>query len=146
MFRKLKIISIFLLVSSALLAQEDLSGLWRGYNTQESADTYRSKYDFEIYIKQDGQKIWGRSYAYIDEIYAEMEIIGVWDGQQLSFEEIKIVDSRAKHGMEWCIKKAVVTLHKTGPALRLEGSWSGKTSFSQCTPGKVYLQKIKPKA
>lgn len=146
LFRKPQIILLFFFLSFSLSAQEDITGLWRGYNTQDAADTYSSKYDFELYLKQDGNKIWGRSYAYIDKIYAEMEIKGNWDGQKLVFEEIKIVNSKANEGMEWCIKKGELILLKEDEVYRLEGNWSGKTTFSSCTPGRVFLKKIKPRA
>ncbi|MFT4761271.1 MAG: hypothetical protein ACI9XO_000773 [Paraglaciecola sp.] len=146
MFRKSQILLLLLCLSFSLSAQKDITGLWRGYNTQDAIDTYSSKYDFEMYLKQDGNRIWGRSYAYIDEIYAEMEIKGTWDGQKFVFEEIKIVNSKADDGMEWCIKKGELSLLKKGEAYRLEGNWSGNTTFSSCTPGKVFLKKIKSRA
>jgi hypothetical protein len=146
LFHKPQIILFFFCLSFSLSAQEDITGLWRGYNTQDAAGTYSSKYNFELYLKQNGRQIWGRSYAYIGEIYAEMEIKGTWDGQKLVFEEIKIVNSKANEGMEWCIKKGELMLLKEGEAYRLEGNWSGNTSFSSCTPGRVFLKKIKPRA
>ena len=146
MFRKAQILWLFFFLAVTLAAQENISGLWRGYNTQEAADTYSSKYIFELYLKQDGKRIWGRSYAYIDKLYAEMEIGGTWDGKTLIFEEMKIVNSKANEGMEWCIKKGELTLLKDNKNDRLEGFWSGNTTFSSCTPGKVFLEKIKPRA
>lgn len=146
LFLKSQILLLFFCCSLSLPAQEDITGLWRGYNTQEAADTYSSKYEFEMYLKQDGNRIWGRSYAYIDKIYAEMEIVGTWDGEKFIFREIKIVHSKADAGMEWCIKKGELMLFKNGEAYRLEGDWWGNTTFSSCTPGKVFLKKIKPRA
>lgn len=145
LFLKSKILLFLFFLSLSLSAQEDITGLWRGYNTQEAADTYSSKYDFEMYLKQNGNQVWGRSYAYIGELYAAMEIRGTWDGKQFTFEEVKIVDSKADEGMEWCIKKGALTLVKEGKNHQLEGIWSGNTTFSSCTPGKVFLKKIKPR-
>jgi len=143
-FLKSSVLGLFFLLPEIGFSQEYIGGFWKGYNTQESSETYSSKYDFEIFIKQDGQRIWGRSYAYIDKLYAEMEIAGIWDGKKMAFEEIKIVNFKAEEGMEWCIKKADLHLIKEGDNWRLEGNWSGHTTFSDCTPGQVFLKKIEP--
>lgn len=127
--------------------ENDVSGLWVGYNTQESDGSYSSKYDFEIYLNQKGDFIFGRTYATVGKIYAEMEFIGeLKDGKYLYFQETKVVDFKAEDGMEWCIKKGVLTLVKIDNQWVLRGNWQGTTSFSDCIPGKVYLNRVEPRA
>ena len=75
-----------------------------------------------------------------------MEFSGTWDGENLVFQEVKIVRSKAEDGMEWCVKKGKLHLLISGKEWRLEGVWSGNTTFSSCTPGRVYLKKIEPRA
>ena len=68
------VILVFLTVP--VFSQTNVSGLWRGHNTQEADGSYSSEYDFEIYLNQKGNAIIGRSYATVGNIYAEMEIVG----------------------------------------------------------------------
>ena len=67
------IILLFLCYSSS--GQGNLNGLWSGKITQEEGG-FAPDYTFEIYITQDGNKIKGRSYVYVDEIYASFDILG----------------------------------------------------------------------
>ncbi len=141
------LIATFTFFSIPLIAQCDLTGQWKGYNTQEAKSCYSKKYDFELYLNQRGKIVSGRSYANVGNIYAEMEIIGeLKEDKYFHFQETKILDFKAEAGMEWCVKKGVLMIVKDGDKLRLEGGWMGNTSFSSCIPGKVYLQKVEPKA
>ena len=91
--------------------------------------------------------ITGRSYVYVDSIYAEMNLIGdVHSGIYLQLEDEKILDHLELHGMEWCIKTYQLLLKQNGDVLRLEGHWQGKTSFSTCVPGRIFLKKTVPRA
>jgi len=138
-------IVLFLIISTRSIAwaQDEFSGLWTGTITQEEGDQ-SIPFKFELYLKQDGNTVYGRSYVYADDIYAEMEVQGeIHSNFYLHFEELKIVDSEVHEGMEWCIKSGHLVLKKTGEILRLEGAWRGQTSFSACTPGKVRLRKVK---
>lgn len=146
-FQSSLILVISVVLSLPIFAQTDISGLWRGYNTQEAAGSYSTKYDFEIYINEKAGIIIGRSYATVGDIYAEMEIVGEFrEGKYLHFQETKVVDFKAEDGMEWCIKKGVLTLFEMDGKLHFRGTWQGTTSFSNCIPGKVYLDKVKPRA
>ena len=129
-----------------LLAQSNISGQWFGTITQNEGG-FRSKYDFELYLFQEGNKIKGRSYVYVDNIYAVMELIGeLQGGQYLKFKEIKMVDFSEMEGMEWCIKQAQLFLKLEHKTMRLEGNWQGDTSFGTCIPGKIFLKKTIPRA
>lgn len=135
------------LLSSPIFSQCNITGMWKGFNTQDSKTCYSKEYDFELYLKQNGNVVFGRSYANVGDIYAEMEIVGeLKEDKYFYFQETKIIDFKAESGMEWCVKRGVLTIIRDGDQIRLEGTWKGNTSFSSCIPGKVYLEKIDPKA
>lgn len=124
----------------------DFSGSWVGVITQNEGG-YRSKYDFEMVLVQNGDKITGRTYVTVEGIFAEMELEGeVHKGSYLRWHETKILHSRKSDGMEWCIKRGQLELKKEKDLLRLEGFWSGETTFGDCIPGKIVLKKGIPRA
>ena len=125
-------------------AQTDISGNWIGTITQNEGG-YRSKYKFELFLFQDGSEITGRSYVYVDDIYAEMILRGRIIGNTLSFQETEIIQFKELQGMEWCIKSCLLQLSRLGKKMKLEGKWEGTTSFGTCIPGNVFLQKIEPR-
>lgn len=140
--------SLLLFWTSADLLQADskLAGHWVGYITQDEGG-YRSKYDFELYLSQDGRKIEGRSYVYVDNVFAEMKLTGrLKAGIYVELNEEDFVDFRKFEGMEWCLKGFQLVFRQKGEEWILEGYWQGTTSFSDCIPGKVYLTKEIPRA
>lgn len=142
--------SLFLLLliffNTPLLAQSAITGNWKGVITQDDGG-YRTKYDFELYIYQKDNQISGRSYVYVDDIYCEMKVEGtIQGGLMIHIRETAMVDSKQIDGMEWCFKKADLVLQKDREKYKLTGRWEGMTSFSNCIPGRVILQKIVPRA
>ncbi|MFK7934843.1 MAG: hypothetical protein AB8G22_15145 [Saprospiraceae bacterium] len=123
-----------------------LNGSWKGVITQDDGG-YRAQYDFELYFNVSGKEITGRSYVTVDDIYCEMKIEGIVEnGIVVSIKETKMVDSEQVEGMEWCYKKVVLELEEEQNKFKLTGRWEGITSFSNCVPGEVLLQKIVPRA
>ena len=136
---------LFLLPNSGS-CQTAITGNWKGVITQDDGG-YRSKYEFELYLYQNGDKITGRSYVYVDDIYCEMKIEGtIQGGLMVDIRETEMMDSRRIEGMEWCYKKAELVLQKERDKYKLTGRWEGITSFSNCIPGRVMLQKVVPRA
>ncbi|MEL7021937.1 MAG: hypothetical protein AAGK47_10025 [Bacteroidota bacterium] len=137
---------ICIIAAASLHAQSTISGSWKGVITQDDGG-YRTRYDFELYLNVKDNQITGRSYVTVDDIFCEMKITGsLQEGQKVYFKEIELVDSRQTEGMEWCFKQAVLRLGVDHGKVQLSGSWEGTTSFSNCIPGKVFLQKIVPRA
>lgn len=137
---------LFILLSFSSLGQDDLSGLWKGRITQNEGG-YAPNYTFEIFIKQDGDKISGRSYVFVDEIYASFDISGsIHSSIYLELKDSEILENKVNEGMEWCLKKYQLVFKKKEGKFHLEGFWQGKTSFSTCIPGKVFLEKQVPRA
>jgi len=140
------LIIFFLFLGIQSFGQTDLSGLWLGKITQNEGG-YAPDYSFEIYIKQDGKQIEGRSYVFVDDIYASFDIAGdIFSGVYLNLKDSEILENKVDQGMEWCLKKYQLVLKVKNDEIILEGYWQGKTSFSTCIPGKVYLKKTEPRA
>lgn len=128
------------------LEAQDLNGYWKGTITQNEGG-YRSEYVLELWIYQKEDSIIGKSYVFVDNIYAEMEISGsIHSDVYLQIKDDKIISHEELEGMEWCIKSYQLLLKQTGGVMRLEGHWQGITSFSSCIPGKIYLKKSIPRA
>lgn len=137
---------VFLFFSFSSFGQDNLTGLWLGKITQEEGG-FAPDYTFEIYITQKGNKIKGRSYVYVDEIYASFDISGEINNEiYLELKDSDILENKVNDGMEWCLKKYQLVFKMKNGTPNLEGFWQGKTSFSTCIPGKVFLKKQVPRA
>ncbi len=135
----------FLSILPRLLAQANpFDGYWKGYLTQETGG-YRPKYYFELKLEQKGNKVTGTSYSSVEDIYAEMAVSGIINGEELVLKEDKILRYTRLEEMAWCFKRCILKLNKKAGTWRLEGSWSGNSPFGPCIPGKVYLVKTVPK-
>ena len=127
-------------------SQDELSGYWKGKITQEDGG-YIPEYSFEIQMLQLEDSITGRSYVFVDSIYAEMNLSGnIHSEIFIELKDEKIIDHEELQGMEWCIKKYQLFLKRNEDTLYLEGHWQGETSFSTCVPGKIFLEKKIPRA
>lgn len=142
----LSLLCVGMAISSfAQSSAASVSGYWKGKITQDQGGI-RPEYGMEIYLTQKGTKVTGRSFVYFDKVYAEMALEGeLKDGKTLIFKESKITAYKRLDGMEWCLKGAVLNLVKSGNAWRLEGPWTGNTSFGPCIPGKIILKKSIPR-
>ena len=73
-----------------LLAQANpFDGKWTGYLTQESGG-FRPKYYFELQLEQKGNKVTGTSFSSVEDIYAEMALTGIINGDELTLKEDNI--------------------------------------------------------
>ncbi|MEM9889150.1 MAG: hypothetical protein AAF849_24980 [Bacteroidota bacterium] len=126
---------------SFLFAQVDFSGLWKGIITQDEGG-YKTEYGFELYLQQEGSRVVGRSYVVDGTLYAEMDLKGnIYNKNYLRFQELKIVDFTIVENMEWCIKKGHLILQFKGDKAYLTGVWKGITSFGDCIPGRIELER-----
>ena len=144
----MKLLFVFLIIIpfNLCFAQQDFNGYWKGKITHEDGG-YTPEYSFELFIIQKGDSITGRSYVYVDSIYAEMDIKGnVHDEIYLELNDEKIINHEELREMEWCMKKYQLKLEQKENIFHLEGHWQGETSFSTCVPGRIYLQKKIPRA
>lgn len=145
MTKKLLVLLAFLTLNTALVAQEELLGQWTGIITQDDGG-YRSEYGFELYLKKKGNLITGRSYVYVDNIYAEMALSGFFVGEEMfHFTESRVVESRDLPTLEWCLKGAELKLKRVGKGWELSGRWQGTTVGGNCIPGEIILKKVVPR-
>lgn len=136
---------LVLATMSGALAQ-DISGHWKGKITQDDGG-YRPEYILEMWLVQKGDSITGKSFVFVDNIYAEMNISGsLAGGFYLRLKDEHIVSHEVLQGMEWCFKTYQLLVKNKENNLTIEGTWDGKTSFSKCIPGKIYLKRIIPRA
>ncbi|MCO6479065.1 MAG: hypothetical protein J5I94_20690 [Phaeodactylibacter sp.] len=136
---------VLLALPFCAICQKDFSGAWKGTLTQEPGG-FAPVYEFEIYLRQKGNTVTGRSYVAIGSIYAVMNLKGVLEGNTVHLTETSIVENWKRDDMEWCYKKADLILYIQGKDLKLEGPWTGNTGQSECIPGKIYLKKEAPRA
>lgn len=122
-------------------AQSGYSGQWKGTISQNSGG-YRPQYEFEIYLRQKGNKLSGRSYVFVENIYAVVELAGEITGPNtIRIVETRIVDSKKTAGLEWCIKTYSLTRSKSGNTVKLSGPWTGHTNGTPCISGVVTLSR-----
>ncbi len=135
-----------LLVFSLFLCQatqtkkSPIEGYWTGTITQNEGG-YRSQYLLELELKEVDGKITGKSYVKVDDIFAEMDVSGVFanGSMLLTLHDDAVVKKRIGPEMEWCLKNYRLKLIKENDKWRLEGQWEGTTSFRDCIPGKIFL-------
>lgn len=143
------LIILFACFSFPLLAQSDFGGVWVGEITQNEGG-YRSEYYFEFHVNEisDDGVVYGKTYVKVDTIFAKMEFTGkINSGVYLMFQEKDIITSKKFVGMDWCIKRGQLLLRKQEDGTYiLDGFWQGKTSFSDCIPGKIALRRGIPRA
>lgn len=137
---------LFCCLPLLLGAQNNITGTWKGIITQDEGG-YRTNYDMELVLKQEGDKITGRSTVRVDDIFAVMDLEGeMVSGGYFRFQEKAIVDFKKVEGLEWCIKRGQLLLKFEKDEVKLEGFWQGTTSFSTCIPGKIFVKKMSPRA
>lgn len=135
----------FLLWNVCVHGQTDISGSWKGVVTQDEG-SYRTEYEFEIYIYQKGNLITGRSYIQVEDLFCEMKIVGSFnDGLTLKMTEVEMVNSTEQEGMSWCFKTIDLLLIKQESIWKLEGRWKGESAEKSCIPGDMLLKKVVPR-
>ncbi len=128
---------------------QDMSGEWNGMLRQSEGGAAASYY-FTLNLKQNGNVITGTSkvtFAENPDVFAIMELRGVFKDDVLTFEEVKITNQKIFDGLEWCLKKGKLTFTVKKDGFCVEGTWSGKTvSGEVCPPGTLKMCKIVPMA
>ncbi len=126
---------LFLFLSITLSPNAQLlSGRWEGVVTQEGKN---SVFYYEIDVVQEGNAVSGTSYSVSKEgeTEARFEISGVWDGQQLTLQEISQLEPEEP---KWCLKFATLQFKMTDEGYQLDGEWRAPG----CTPGRMTLTRI----
>lgn len=142
----LSVIACLALPINAQINAQTINGHWEGTITQEQGPL-GSTFDFEMNIIRKGDEIIGSSYEKAGDFFVKMDFKGkIKSNVLLLFEDIKITHHQTPKGINWCIKKGQLILKIEDGVLKLEGFWQGHTDFGVCSPGKIYLRKILPRA
>lgn len=121
----------------------NLTGHWKGFLWQTQGGIAR-KYGFEMWIKQDNNKISGTSYIYLlnnPKSFAKMNFFGNCRHRNANFQEQQILQKQITTG-KWCIKNGSLFYEKKNQIRTLSGTWFGcKTAHTQ--EDRIYLEKVK---
>jgi hypothetical protein len=140
-YRKLLSTLTFVSFAFFLQAQADFSGHWTGVITQDEGG-YKSEYRFELFLNQNGTRVYGRSYVFDEGLYAVMELRGtIYNNDYLRFQETKMVDFTVVENMEWCIKRGDIVLKSGFRKEYITGLWKGVSSMGDCVPGQIKLER-----
>ena len=142
----IRILFMFLIFAPATsMAQHHLEGNWEGTITR---DMYPGSeiFDFTLLIKEEDGAISGKSIVKGFGMFGVMEIEGKIENNSIFFNEVKITNRERPEAQEWCLKNAWLKVEGQGNDLILRGFWKGKTSFMDCSPGKIVLKRAVPRA
>lgn len=129
--------------------QQEILGAWEGELTVEQDNKVLSTYKIMIYVEQNGKKITASSWLVYQEYKANIALKGDYNEKTnvLTLEDASTIEAdELPNKGEWCKKIMYLHYFNERNVERLEGNWSGNTSFSTCTPGKIILQRIKDRA
>ena len=133
---------IILLNGASLQAQKNFGGNWEGTITMEREGQIVFSSKFVLSLIQDSSRVEGRSCVWNENAKALFSVSGTIKDNQLTINDLKAIESDQIPLGEWCLKSMLLRLIPQRKHDKLEGSWQGKTSFSQCTPGKIALKRI----
>ncbi len=130
--------------------KNDFEGVWVGKITRDEGGGQRAEFDMKLELKQNGKRVTGVSSITFQlnnkDYSAKMEITGKASGQFLRYIETRIITADSIPSTEWCMKKAELILKIQEGRPSLEGLWEGfTTGAKQCLPGRIFLQKPKPR-
>ena len=126
---KIYITALLIALVTAILTAQDFSGEWTGKLQQTGKP---GVFEYQVSLSRQGNSNTGSaSTRSTDGTFARFEIGGVWDGRQLSLQE---VDQLEPAGARWCLKHIRLKPLATDYS-RLEGEWEAQG----CTPGTLLL-------
>jgi hypothetical protein len=132
----------YILTPFSGIAQKGIDGNWEGTITMEQDGKTIVTYKLVLQLSQDSSQITGYSWIWYNDLKANFSLQGNFEGINLTIKDDTLMKSDVLPSGEWCIKEMFLTLIRHRKYDKLEGTWRGKTSFSQCTPGKISLKKI----
>ncbi len=124
---------LLLFISLACTSQaQDFSGIWTGELRQNGKPDV---FEYQIDLRQNGNKVEGFATSKSkDGTIAKFEMGGVWNGQQLTIQE---VDQLEPPNARWCLKHIRLNFSEKNGAATLEGTWEAQG----CTPGTLRLSR-----
>jgi hypothetical protein len=126
-----------------IFAQKDsLAGYWEGILTVEREGDVLAEYNFALRFSEENKKIVGISYVWYQNMGANMEFeIQLLDENTIQIKETAIRKSDPLPSGEWCMKEMILHKKTDKESTYWQGEWTGKTTFSNCTPGKITVKR-----
>jgi hypothetical protein len=142
--RSLKLYLLLLLPVFGL-AEEDLSGIWKGTLTQGPGGCY-PQYFLELQINFSDNQVSGKAYDYTDkDHFVKMSFSGRYNAQthRLVLIETKVLQAEIPLDCAPCMKTYDLNYSKVGNEELLIGDWKGNISGRRttCPPGKISLKR-----
>lgn len=134
---------LFFIQNENIFAQKDsLAGYWEGILTIEREGDIVAEYNFALRFWEENKKITGVSYVWYNNMGANMELeIQLLDENTIQIKETTIRKSDSLPRGEWCIKEMLLLKKTDKENTFWQGEWTGKTTFSTCTPGKIKVKR-----
>ena len=139
---------IALLSCGNLLAQnsKDWEGEWLGYLTQGNGGL-KNKYSVRLELRSKDNGISGFCYVQENNLTSTMEITGYWKSKtKFQLKDVRLINHKEPDNINWCFKTYELEIKKQKKEFIIEGIWTGKTKEEKCIPGKVVLNRSKPRA
>ncbi len=129
-------------------AQRDtLSGLWEGVLTIEKDGKIFSEYSVFFSFSEYKDTISGISNIIYKDKSAKLFFQAKLETpKNLVIKETEIIIADVLPNGEWCIKNIILKRFFENNQVIWRGEWTGKTSFSDCPPGKIYLKRVTERA
>ena len=138
------LICLFILANhTKIAAQRDtLSGLWEGVLTIEKDGVIAANYDVFFNFNEENDVITGTSTIVYNNMSAKISFRATQKNtKSLEIQEIEILKADVLPNGEWCVKNISLKRFFEKNEVIWRGEWIGKTSFSDCPSGKIYLKK-----
>jgi hypothetical protein len=144
----LTIVGFFIANLSTTFAQRDtLTGFWKGVLTVEKDEQILAEYDVFFSFTEENDSIVGFSTIVYKNLAAKLSFKATRKNDDiLEIKEINIIKADALSAGEWCVKNITLKRFFEKDKVVWRGEWTGKTSFSDCVPGKIYLKKAVQRA
>ncbi len=135
-------ILLFVCLNCTALQAQQLTGTWHGTLRQEGNPDV---YTYTLELTQNGEELYGESRSATPDraVEARFETGGIWDGRQLTLQEVRqLAPDPAKPANRWCLKYMRLSPSANNDTLYLKGTWTA----TGCQPGTVTLAKALPQA
>ena len=139
------LLGLFSCAISSAQVSKTWEGDWIGYLSQGNGGL-KSKYSVRLELKSKGDQIGGFCYVEENNLSSKMEITGYWKSKtRFQLKDLRLVNHKEPDNINWCYKTYELELKKEKKEYIIEGNWTGKTKEESCIPGKVYLNRPKPR-
>ncbi|QEC66696.1 hypothetical protein FRZ67_05045 [Panacibacter ginsenosidivorans] len=148
---KFRLLLLTLLLVSAAVHAQKITGIWRGY-FNSGYGYFKQQYKYEVQINELTNKalqkgIQGVTYSYRTTVfYGKASLQGIYDSKNksLTIKETKLVELKIADKSEPCLMTCYLDYRKEGETEILEGSFISvnMNSKGDCGSGYVYLEKV----